>query len=274
MIPPMCMFSGPPRIIERVSGTKIFARSSDDGQQTLVYGMDVAARAPVAMILPIPVPPGSEEAAVRFIDLEGYPQFFRDLDAAFPPLLELAVSRGGPLPAKSARPRLKVHDVGEFVASFVPTRDDFDRLDPRFRLADAVWDALPGYADFGFAVFQLRDLGSSWWGALLRRAKRKTIHPMAFAFPRRDPTALFFPTMHVHDGEVHEEADFDHHFYAQLQADEEPGSGWSRNTTPLAYHLDAKRVAGVIDVALPAYTLSKIGRFENADTVVTIERAR
>ena len=113
----MCMFSGPPRVIERVSGTNILARSSSDGRQVLVYSMTVAARAPVAMILPLPVPAGSAEAAVRFIDLKGYPTFFGDLDAAFSPLLELSLSGAGPGSAQSQQPQLKVHDVGDFVAS-------------------------------------------------------------------------------------------------------------------------------------------------------------
>ncbi len=32
---------------------------------------------------------------------------------------------------------------------------------------------------------------------------------MAFEFPHRDPTRLFFPTVHVHDGRVHARAEFD-----------------------------------------------------------------
>lgn len=37
------------------------------------------------MVLPLPVPPGSSESAVRFIGLSLYPKFFTDLDRAFPP---------------------------------------------------------------------------------------------------------------------------------------------------------------------------------------------
>src|SRR5262249_58819336 len=69
------------------------------------------------------------------------------------------------------------------------------------------WDALPAYKDHGFAVFKLKK------GA-------KTIHPMAFEFPRRDPKRLFFPTVHIHDGAVHPTAKFDHSLYLQKRDDE------------------------------------------------------
>jgi hypothetical protein len=38
---------------------------------------------------------------------------------------------------------------------------------------------------------------------------------MAFSFPRRDTKALFFPTVHIHDGKVHAKAGFDHALYCQ-----------------------------------------------------------
>lgn len=42
----------------------------------------------------------------------------------------------------------------------------------------------------GFAVLKLR-------------AGNLHAHPMAFSFPRRTDRALFFPTLHIHDGEAH-----------------------------------------------------------------------
>jgi len=51
---------------------------------------------------------------------------------------------------------LKVEQVGSFEASFVPTLADFQRLDPRFRLPDTVWQQLGRYAKYGFAIFQLK----------------------------------------------------------------------------------------------------------------------
>jgi hypothetical protein len=75
----MCCFSGS---VEVVADTKIFARSatgSRDGQ-VLVYSMTYAASADLAMVLPLPVPPNPSENAVTFVNLEGYPDFFRDME--------------------------------------------------------------------------------------------------------------------------------------------------------------------------------------------------
>ena len=115
-----------------------------------------------------------------------------------------------------------VHDVGEFEASFVPTPADFNRLDERFRLPRSVWSALPDYADYGFAVFKLPP--EALW--LLHAPPRgwTELPPDGVRLPRRNPSALFFPTVHVHDGAVHAEADFDHTLYMQLDSmQSEPG---------------------------------------------------
>jgi len=99
-------------------------------------------------------------------------------------------------------PTLQVHEVGSFEASFVPTLNDFDRLDSRFRLPEQIWHQLPIYEDYAFAVFKLKP------GA-------KQIHPMAFEFPRRNIDQMFFPTVHIHDGKVDVKAHFDHSLYCQ-----------------------------------------------------------
>ena len=208
----MCCFSRPVRF---VGGTKIFARAcaeDDPSRQLLAYSMEIEIAEDLAMVLPLPVPPSPGDDAVRFVSLDGYASFFDDLDAAFPPdhsFAPLARSSGPVLATK----KLVVHQVGMFEASFVPTRADFARLDPRFRLPDGVFDRLPGYADWGFAVFRLHPAKRALLG--LRQEKRERIHPMAFSFPRRDPGALFFPTVHVHDGQVKETASYDHMLFCQ-----------------------------------------------------------
>ncbi|MCA9590479.1 MAG: hypothetical protein KC657_34485 [Myxococcales bacterium] len=239
----MCCFSQP---VEHVSKTRIFARTKADGRQLLVYSMRLVAGSDLAMVLPIPTPPRSDEDAVRFVDMSACPTFFDQLDALFPEEPALR-SFGGAIPGFAPQPaRLIVHDVGEFEASFVPTRADFSRLDERFRLPPDVWDALPAYADWGFCVFKLRSRESvppalkksieESEPRLLDRVRDifsgardtptpaspevapaiapRDYHPMAFEFPRRD-ARLFFPTVHVHDGEVHATAEFDHTLYAQ-----------------------------------------------------------
>ena len=194
----MCIFS---QQVTHVSGTRIFARGAGS-QQVLVYAMDFTAAGDLAMVLPLPTPPGPAEDAVRFVDLSGYPSFFTDVHKAFPPRWV-----SGAVPAAAAQSHLlnlEVHTVGAFEASFVPSRDDFHRLDDRFRLSPAVWDALPEVADWSFAVFKLRGGGEN-----------QKVHPMALWFPRRDSSRVYFPTVHVHDGAVHAEAVFDHQLYCQ-----------------------------------------------------------
>lgn len=197
----MCCFSRP---VTFVDSTKIFARFLDAVNQCVVYEMRLDADEELAMILPIPVVQPAREDAVKFVDLSGYPAFFKHLDRAFPAPVALAASEysrnmpfGGP-----PKPQLEVFKVGSFNASFVPTIADFSRLDAQFRLDSAVWKSLPQYKDFGFAVFKLRK-------------GKQQLHPMAFQFPSATPGKLFFPTLHIHDGKIHETEEFDHALYAQ-----------------------------------------------------------
>lgn len=184
-----------------VSGTSIYARR-EGSRQIVVYSMNLRSPGEAAMILPLPVRPGlPEEDAHQFVALDGAPTLFDDLLQLFAQTQFLGQSKGGgPLRRQAPRPRLAVKTVGSFDASFVPSIADFDRLDPRFRLPSTVWSELPGYGDYGFAVFKLRP------GNAL-------VHPMALWFETRSADQLFFPTVHVHDGSVHAEAAFDHRLY-------------------------------------------------------------
>ena len=186
----------------RVSSTNIYARMVSPGVQVLAYGMNIKLRDPVAMILPLPVAAGSGEDAVKFIDLQKHPKMFEVLAAMFEFPQQLARKGGISFSLVAAPRRLVVHDIGSFIASYVPTRADFSRLDPRFRVPDVLFDAVPAYNDYGFAVFQLAP-------------GKVTVHPMAFTFPTRVPDKLYFPTVHVHDGRFKPTAKFDHALYYQ-----------------------------------------------------------
>lgn len=161
----------------------------------------------------------------------------------------------GPPPA--AAPQLVVHEVGDYEASFVPAVADFGRLDPRFRMPPGVWDALPQYADWGFAVFKLKDLAKATTGA--------DVHPMAFELPRRDPSRLFFPTVHVHDGRVHPMAVFDHTLYCQTA---HPPRGWTASLGAMGAFVDADRARGVVVAGAPGWALAMRGQRPNEDTYV------
>jgi hypothetical protein len=243
----MCCFSG---AVSHVSATQIFARNSARGQ-FLVYSMNLTMAAEVAMILPLPVPPSPTDDAVRFIDLSGYPDIFTDLASTFPPPLASAGPTRGFAP--QAAP-LKVHDVGDFEASFVPSRGDFGRVDPRFRLPESVWDHLPAYADYGFAVFKLRQ----------KARAQQTFHPMAFDFPRRDPHALYFPTVHVHDGKVHPHAHFDHTLYLQTDSILD----WESTQAPASAFAKIDRAQGILDANARVYRRKIEGNQPNRDVLV------
>jgi hypothetical protein len=164
------------------------------------------------------------------------------------------------------RPPLVVHEVGSFEASFVPTRHDFSRLDPRFNLPDEVWQALPGYYDWGFAVFKLRPM-----------SRRTDIHPMAFEFPQRNPDRLFFPTVHVHNGRVEPRATFDHVLYCQ-DVDEmrrerwyesfQSRSSWEQSSIALDEVCDPDRAEGIIRPDRPCHRVPITGSYANIDVVI------
>jgi hypothetical protein len=256
--PPVCCFSRP---VKHVSQTQLFARASTGNRQLLAYSMSFAAREDLAMILPLPVPPAPPEDAVRFIDMSGYPDFFADLRKGFPPIYLPQPKGRSLLPRASAERTLKVHAVGDFEASFVPKHSDFARLDERFRLSNNVWNQLPRYHDYGFAVFKLK--GSRRW---LFGARTRSVHPMAFELPRRDPQALFFPTVHVHDGQVHAEAHFDHSLYCQ--ADDARASGWERSRAPAKTFVRVAATGGLVDGEQPCRRRVLLGLQANDDVVV------
>jgi hypothetical protein len=216
------MFSGSVRLIEN---TRIFARHSGTQKQFLVYSMAYTIGQEMAIILPLPVGSHDEDTAVRFISLSNYPGFFNDMFEGFP-TLPIGFSTGTKWTITLSRSStLKVRKVGAYDASFVPTLHDFDRLDSRFKLPNQVWDRLPEYKDYGFAVFKLRVPTNRNWKINLAKLNpfsrspesfpvlKQEAHPMAFEFITRLRDTLFFPTVHVHDGLVHKQADFDHILY-------------------------------------------------------------
>jgi hypothetical protein len=268
----VCCFSQP---VALVADTNIFARSAN-GRQFLVYRMSYAAAGDLAMVLPLPVPPQPPEDAVRFINLERYPTFFQDMDSGFPPP-PMSPSVGSARMAVAAGPTLQVHEVGSFEASFVPRIEDFDRLDERFRIPRETWDHLPAYRDFGFAVFKLRGSSSRPTGLLGRffgrrvqaRPQQRQVHPMALEFPRRNPELLYFPTVHIHDRQVHPHADFDHMLYCQPDVGTERYCAmWAESGGPASAFMNVALTEGIVLPDRPCRRRPLRGRLENRDTLV------
>ena len=249
----MCCFSGP---VKSVSATNIFARMGENGRQFLTYSMTVNMAKAVAMVLPLPVKKGSDEKAVRFINLEDYKNFFSDLDAGFPKPISNSDSSGIAYPQPTSARVLEVIQVGNFEASFVPTVKDFNRLDKRFRLPAELFKTMPDYKHFGFAVFKLKP-GS------------QTVHPMAFDFPTAQTAKVFFPTVHIHDGKIHKRATFDHVLYCQpSESSRLKLSDWEESEKLASRFVDVKKSAGLIAPGEHCYKRELRGMLANTDTFV------
>ncbi|MFO0954830.1 MAG: hypothetical protein U0835_27445 [Isosphaeraceae bacterium] len=177
-----------------------------------------------------------------------------------PPVLLRAAAAMGP-PRSPRRPLLIVHEVGDYAASFVPTSADFGRLDPCFRLPDAAWETLPDYHDFGFAVFQLRADG-----------RAREVHPIAYRYPAERPGELFFPTVHVHDGQRAEpSAIFDHDLYAQGVGPfrgESTRYDWKEGSILPGRHVDSARAQGLVRPEIPLHRARLHAEYPNADVVL------
>jgi hypothetical protein len=208
----MCCFKPSPR---SVSATEIFASHRRPGRQTIVYSMSLTMTSELAMILPVPVKQGAADDAVKFINMENYPTFFEDLARLFPSGKQKPFKGGGGGGAGGGEaPPLEVHSVGQFSASFVPTIQDFDRLDEQFRIDKSIWLTQRQFAEYGFVVFQLKPPKGQT--ATENSEFKVRPHPMAFEFPVRNARQpLFFPTVHIHDGTMDKSALFDHVLYGQ-----------------------------------------------------------
>lgn len=265
----MCCFSGP---VERVADTRIFARlfGRGGGSQFLVYQMTYAAPRAVAMILPLPVVATSPNP-VRFVDLKGYPDFFGDLDREFPQLRGRGGAGGGGFGGgpSDAAPTLPVVAVGDFVASYVPTLNDFRRLDPRFTLPRQTWDQIPAYENYGFAVFQLSPAAAQ---------ESKQVHPMALEFDTGQNVRssggaanLFFPTVHIHDGQVHAREHFDHALYFQARNVEAWRALPARpvaSAAGLGRFVKPERAKNIVAAGAPGYKMTLRGMLPNRDVWV------
>ncbi len=259
----MCCFAQP---VDSVSRTRIFGRLTEQKSQFVAYQMRYASKITNAMILPIPIQARARRSPIRFIDLSAYPEFFRHLERGFPKPKSLTESRT--VESALQHDSLQVHKVGQFEASFVPTIDHFEKLDPRFSISKNTWNKIPDYSDYGFVVFQLQDLSGE-------------PHPMAFEFSTRLTDTVFLPTVHIHDREVHRREEFDHTMYVQnsdldLVAGDYQGhklwdlkSGWARSYASAENFIDTKRSKDLIAGDLKVHRKIMKGMFTNEDQFIS-----
>ncbi len=266
----MCCFAQP---IDRVGSTRIFGRLSGTGTQFLAYQMEYESKTPNAMILPLPTKLPVAQDAMRFISLESYGKMFNDFQKGFPrkalPTFPLVNTRAM---SAIAAEQLEVHEVGDYITSFVPNASDFDRLDEQFVIPNSTWDLIPDYRDYSFAVFQLTKLKS-------------TPHPMAFEFPTRDTEQVYFPTVHIHDGEVHDYEEFDHILYTQNPALDDvagdyrdgnfadPATKLVRSNRIANNFVKTELTAGMVDPNLLLHRKLIVGNFPNVDQRIAITPA-
>ena len=260
----MCIFAQP---VISVKHTQIFARASSRGSQFLVYQMNYESSEENAMILPIPVRRPSHDRSLRFIDLKDYSEFFDDLMTGFP-FSPPSFNIGCSVPTNpNASSSLDVFNVGNYIASFVPHLAEFSRLDARFTLSENTWSQIPQYHDFGFAVFQLA-------------AGAFQPHPMAFEFEGASET-IYFPTMHIHDGEIHQTEEFDHILYLQHAGFDSRVFGYQNANVPdgatdlirsknvAKYFCDVSRSNGTISADLLVHRRIIRGSNPNGDTLIS-----
>ena len=260
----MCIFTQP---VISVNNTQIFARLSGNGTQFLAYQMSYESSDENAMILPVPVMQPSGPTSLNFINLQDYETFFGDLANGFPFHSPPSIGCSAPFDPTS-RDDLEVFEVGNYIASFVPTIPDFERLDSQFRLPADIWENIPGYQTFAFAVFQLA-------------AGSLKPHPMAFEFQSANDE-LFFPTIHIHDGEIHDSEDFDHILYMQHAGFdsevygyenshvEDKSTGLIRSKYAASRFCDVDKSAGLIDGNLLLHRKIVRGNLANSDTTFVV----
>ncbi|MEM0924426.1 MAG: hypothetical protein AAGJ83_00175 [Planctomycetota bacterium] len=260
----MCCFAQP---VLSVTDTQIFARLLGDGVQGLVYQMNFESQNPNAMILPLPVAAEAGDEAVEFVSLKGYERFFSDMASGFPKRPSRSKSLfSRALPSGAIDSKIAVQIVGDFVASFVPTVNDFHRLDPQFVIPRESWEKIPGYNDYGFAVFQLQE-------------KSGKPHPMAMKFQTRFQDQVFFPTVHIHDGEVHDREEFDHTLYLQAPAYDsvvddyedsnyiDHSTGMVRSKRPASSFCKTDRTKGIVDGEHLIHKVEMHGVLKNRDVI-------
>jgi hypothetical protein len=132
-------------------------------------------------------------------------------------------------------------------------------LDERFRLPPDAWKQLPQYESYGFAVFKLK-------------SGEMKVHPMAFSFPRQKTKALFFPTVHIHDGKVHAKAHFDHALFCQPTQDERPATqAWKESRGHPTSFMQVNKTKGIVVPDQHCYKKEMRGMLANKDMFLAVE---
>jgi hypothetical protein len=89
---------------------------------------------------------------------------------------------------------------------------------------------------------------------------------MAFRFPSLNRSRLYFPTVHIHDGEIHDKEEFDHSLFCQITAGDHSSLSNRLESEQLAgAFMDVEKCEGVIDANEHVYRKLINGRHRNQD---------
>lgn len=200
----MCIINEPAEVNE----TQLFVAPHSNGlDQITVYANKVKTNSNNnMMLLPVPYPD-----TVKFIDLQNYQSIFNDLERPFVNNQYNGVTTYS-IPESNI---LKIHNIGSYMATLVPTHKDLDRINPLIfgivqpnikSLLNEKYSNLS--APFGYIICKLRS------GQAIK------YHPFAYRHKmtqnKTGNKILFIPTRHEHghDHSKFNEADWDHAIYS------------------------------------------------------------
>jgi len=97
------------------------------------------------------------------------------------------------------------------------------------------------------------------------------VHPMAFEFVTKEPSALFFPTVHIHDGLVHPREAFDHALFFQTRRQITGAPARIAKSQDVARRfVDIERAQSVAVGDALCYKMGLHGERKNQDTFVRL----
>jgi hypothetical protein len=92
---------------------------------------------------------------------------------------------------------------------------------------------------------------------------------MAFLFPTAMPDRIFFPTVHIHDGKVHPQAEFDHSLYCQVaKGGLHSVTRWEESVQPAGRYVDVKLAQNLVVGERHLYRRQMNGNLSNEDVVL------
>jgi hypothetical protein len=92
---------------------------------------------------------------------------------------------------------------------------------------------------------------------------------MAFAIPQRQPGLLYFPTLHIHDGQIRPSAHFDHLLYCQAEDSDIPYlAEWERSISPAEEFMGTNLTKGIVLPDRHCWRMRLSGLLENRDALV------